>query len=244
MSARSAIRTKPKPRMPPRDGFLGRLLDPIDRLSETVYSVLILLTFTLAYRIILVNQEARLPPSDEYINQLLVAAIGAIVAWGIIDGLVYILMEVFQRGERHRLLNMIHTAETDQQRVEIIAEELDYIMEPITDEHEREQLYLSVLRHLRNAQPRPIRFKREDFTGALGCFVVAVIAVIPSLTPFLLLRNNYELAIRISNVISFGVLFHAGYSWGTYTGASPIRTGLILAAAGALMVAIAIPLGG
>lgn len=207
MSARSAIRTKPKPRTPPRDGFLGRLLDPIDRLSETVYSVLILLTFTLAYRIILINQDVRLPPSAEYINQLLVAAIGAIVAWGIIDGLVYILMEVFQRGERHRLLNMIHTAETDQQRVEIIAEELDYIMEPITDEHEREQLYLSVLRHLRNAQPRPIRFKREDFTGALGCFVVAVIAVIPSLTPFLLLRNNYELAIRISNVISFGVLF-------------------------------------
>lgn len=245
MSARSTIRKRPKPRLPTADGFLGRIIDPIDRLSETIYSVLILLTFTLAYRIIRLGADPIAPPNSiEYSNALLIAALSAIVAWGLIDGLMYMLMEVFQRGERHRLLHMLQTAETERERINVLAEELDYVLEPITDETERRNLYQSMLRHLRTAQPRPIGFKRADFTGALGTLVVAVVAVIPSLIPLIVLRSNYDLAIRISNVISFIVLFHAGYSWGTYTGANPWRTGLMLFAAGVVMVAIAIPLGG
>jgi hypothetical protein len=245
MSSRSVLRNRPKPRIPPRDGFLGRLLDPIDRLSETIYSVLVLLTFTLAYRIIRLGADPMSPPdSVQYSNDLLIAALGAIFAWGVIDGLMYILMEVFQRGERHRLLHLLQGAENDAERVDTLADELDYILEPITDETEREQLYQSMLRHLRTAQPQPIGFKREDFTGALGTLVVAVIAVIPSLIPLVVLRHNYDLAIRVSNVISFIVLFHAGYSWGAYTGVNPWRTGLTLITAGVTMVAVAIPLGG
>jgi hypothetical protein len=245
MSARTAVRNRPKPRVAPRDGFLGRLLDPIDRLSETIYSVLILLTFTLAYRIIRVGAEpVAAPESIRYANDLLIASLGAIVAWGVIDGLMYILMEVFQRGERHRFLHLIQTAADETERVNILADELDYVLEPITDETERQHLYQGMLSHLRRAQPRPIGFRRDDFAGALGTLVVAVIAVIPSLIPLIVLRNNYDLAIRVSNIISFIVLFHAGYTWGTYTGVNPWRTGLILVGAGVVMVAIAIPLGG
>ena len=40
------------------------------------------------------------------------------------------------------------------------------------------------------------------------------------------------------------VLFVVGYQWGKYTGASPWKTGLLLLAVAALMVAIAILLGG
>lgn len=246
MAARTTTaRNRIKPRVPPRDGFLGRLLDPIDRLSETIYSVLILLTFTLAYRIIRVGAEpVPAPDSIRYANELLLASLGAILAWGVIDGLMHILMEIFQRGERHRLLQMIQTAPSDAERIDTLADEFDYVLEPIIDEHERDQLYKGMLAHLRSAQPRPIGFKREDFTGALGTVVVALIAVIPSLIPIVLLRGNYDLAIRISNVISFIVLFQSGFTWGRYTGVNPWRTGLTLVAAGVVMVAIAIPLGG
>lgn len=184
------------------------------------------------------------PDSVQYSNDLLIAALGAIFTWGVIDGLMYILMEVFQRSERHRLLHLLQGAENDAERVDTLADELDYILEPITDETEREQLYQSMLRHLHTAQPQPIGVKREDFTGALGTLVVAVIAVIPSLIPLVVLRHNYDLAIRVSNVISFIVLFHAGYSWGASTGVNPWRTGLTLITAGVTMVAVAIPLGG
>lgn len=242
MAARSPARPRPRSKNP--RGFFGRMLDPIDRLSETIYSVLILLTFTLAFRSILANAapDKAFPP--EYVDELILAAFGAILAWGIIDGLMHALMELFQRGERHRLLSQIQAAASEQEALEVIADELDYVLEPIAGEAERHALYRNVYAQLRMSQPRPVGLKREDFTGAIGCVVVALVAVVPSFLPILLMRDNFDLAIRISNIVSFVVLFGAGYSWGRHTGASPWRTGLLLVAVGALMVAIALPLGG
>lgn len=40
-----------------KESLLGRMLDPIDRLSETIYSVLRLLTCTLAFRIFRLNMN-------------------------------------------------------------------------------------------------------------------------------------------------------------------------------------------
>jgi hypothetical protein len=239
---RARRRTRPQT---PQEGFLSDWLDPIDRLSETIYSILILLTFTLAYRVFRLSTESPpLQPTDEYVLLLLFGALGAIFAWGVIDGIMYALTSLFDRLERRRLAWHIQAAATDSEAVEAIADELDYILEPITGDAQRQVLYEEVLKHLREAEPREIGLKRGDFTGALACVFVAVYSVLPSLVPLVLLRDNYPLAIRLSNVISFIVLFITGYQWGKYTGANPWKTGLILLGVGALLVAVAIILGG
>jgi hypothetical protein len=242
MPARSSFHAKP--RTTPKESLLGRLLDPIDRLSETIYSILILLTFTLAFQIFKFETAPSKPLSVDEIEALFIGALGAILAWGVIDGVMHALMAMFERGERHRLLQHIQAAETDRDGVAVIAEEFDFILEPITAEEERHKLYKSVFEHLREGQPRKIGFKREDFAGAVGCVLVALIAVLPSLAPLVLLRQDPMLALRVSNVISFIVLFAAGYSWGTHTGANPWKTGLLLFFIGAIMVLVAILLGG
>jgi hypothetical protein len=242
MAARSTSRTRLRSGNGP--GFLGQLLDPIDRLAVTIYSVLVMLTFTLAFRIFKLGGDPNQVISVEYVNDLLVASLGATMAWGLIDAVMYVLMEVFQRSERRRLLEEIQAAESEQEGVEALAEELDYVLEPIAGDNQRQILYRAAFKQLRAGQPKPLGLKREDFAGALGCILVSVLAVLPSLAPLLLLRGDYALAIRLSNVVSFAVLFSAGYSWGRYTGASPWKTGLILVVVGALLVAIAIPLGG
>jgi VIT1/CCC1 family predicted Fe2+/Mn2+ transporter len=242
MAARSPSRPRPRHRAPP--GFFGRLLDPIDRLSETIFSLLILLTFTLTYRVALHTADPEVLHSAEYSDGLLLTAFGAILAWGIIDGVMYALIEVFQRGERHRLLRQVQAAESEQDAVAAIADEFDHILEPITGEAERQTLYRNVYAQLLTSRPRPVGFTRDDFTGAVGCVVVAVLAVLPSLAPLAILRDNFDAAIRVSNLVSFAMLFAAGYSWGLHTGSSPWRSGLVLVAVGALMVAVALPLGG
>jgi hypothetical protein len=240
MTAR--VHSRGRRRAKPAAGFLENLLDPIDRLAETIYSILILLTFTLAFRIF------KLDPGDavtsEYVNELLLAALLATVAWGIIDGIVYVLTEVLERGERRRILWHIQSAETAEEAATAVADEFDYILEPITGEEQRASLYHDVLDHLRDSEAQPVKLKRDDFIGALACVLVAIIAVLPSLIPFVLIRNDPALAIRVSNVVSFGVLFYAGYEWGKYTGTSRIKTGLVLVGVGMLLVAIAIPFGG
>lgn len=231
-------------RVPQEGGFLSNLIDPIDRLSESVFSIIILLLFTLAFRIILLSEDAEQALSPKTMNDLLLGALGAVLAWGFIDGVMYALLSLFERGERHRMLKNIQAAATEEEAVEVIGDELDYILEPITDERVRQSLYQSILVHLRDSQPRRIGFTREDFSGILGHVLVAFIAVLPSLTPLLLLRHNPDLAIRVSNLVSLIILFIVGYQWGKYTGANPWRTGLLLMAVALSMVLIAIPLGG
>lgn len=244
MTARHSRGRRTRPQKP-QEGFLSGLLDPIDRLSETIYSILILLTFTLAFRVFkLATEPPPLQTTDEYVLELLFAALGAIFAWGVIDGIMYVLTSLFDRLERRRLAWHIQAAATYSEAVEAIADELDFILEPITGNAQRQALYQDVLEHLREAEPREVGLKWEDFTGALACVFVALYSVLPSLVPFVLFRDNYLLAIRLSNVISFIVLFVAGYQWGKYTGANPWKTGLILLGVGALIVAVAILVGG
>ena len=53
------------------ESFVAKLLDPVDRLVEAIYSVLIVLTFTLAYR--LAEKNAALGPqaAANEVSQLL-----------------------------------------------------------------------------------------------------------------------------------------------------------------------------
>ena len=242
MSVRTSARNRH--RGTPKESFLSRLLDPIDRLSETIFSILILLTFTLAFRIIKLGSDPTQAIPNTYINELLIGAAGATLAWGIIDGIMYALMSMFERGERHRLLRQLKDASTEEEGIQVVADELDHILEPITGEQQRRLLYQDVLEHLRDGQAQPVRLTREDIAGGFGSVLVAVIAVLPSFVPFLLFYNNPAFAIRASNVVSFFVLFVSGYQWGKYTGSNPWGTGLLLASIAAVMVLIAIPLGG
>lgn len=68
--------TRHRPRATPKESFLGRLLDPIDRLSESIFSILILLTFTLAFRIIKLGADPTQPIPSTYVNELLIGAAG------------------------------------------------------------------------------------------------------------------------------------------------------------------------
>ena len=239
MSAR--IHSRTRRRQKPRQGFLAHLLDPIDTLSEVIFSVLILLTFTLAFRIFMLDGR---PVDNDYVNDLIWAALGATVAWGIIDGIMYALFEVLGRSERHRLLWHLQAAHTPDEALTAVADEFDYILEPITGESQRQMLYQDILDHLHDSQPRPVGLKREDLTGGLASVLVAVLAVTPSFLPLFIFRHDYALAIRLSNVVSFIVLFAAGYEWGRYTGMRSWKTGLLVTGVGALLVAVAIPLGG
>ena len=110
MASRSTIRIKHTPL--PEDSFLGNFLDPLDRLSETLFALMIMLSFTLAIRFSLLESGSHAPVSPEYVNKLVIMMLTAIVGWGTIDGILYALLSVFDRGEKQRLFVRIQTAAT------------------------------------------------------------------------------------------------------------------------------------
>ena len=238
MASRSTIRIKP--RRLPEDSFLGNFLDPIDRLSETLFALMIMLSITLAIRISLLADGAQAPVSADYGDRLVLTMLMVIAGWGAIDGVMYALLSVFDRGEKQRLLVSIQTAATPDEGIEAIAEKLDPILEPITGAAQRQMLYEDVLAHLSDSRPKPVRIRRDDLIGAVGCVLVAVIAVLPSLAPLVLLRGDFMLALRLSNLVSFGMLFAAGWGYGHYSRMNPWKTGLAMLAVGGILGAIAV----
>jgi hypothetical protein len=96
-------------------GFLESLIDPIDWLSETTFSILIFLTFTLAFWLIGLSGVPKQYILPAEVNELLIGALGAVVAWGLIDGIMYALFSVFEQGDRRRLLDDVQAARLNEE---------------------------------------------------------------------------------------------------------------------------------
>ena len=229
----------------PRKGFLARVLNPVDRLVQAIYSILIVLSFTLAAQALYAEGAFSQASSEvNWVRQLLVATFGCALAWGLIDGVMYILSSHFERDQEQRLLQMLRDAKSAGVGRELIAEEVEQSYAAFAELPGRQALYDAMYHELRNVEPERTHLQREDFSGALGVVVVAVGTALPLLVPLALLQGEPWLAVRLSNLIACAMLFWLGYSWATYSGGRPIFTGLLLLIVGLGMVAIAIPLGG
>lgn len=247
-STKTTLRRAPRRPPPPAENWVERLvarfMAPIDALTAAIYSILIVLSFTLAFSVIKRWQGYNQPIPEDFSTELFYAVLGAAVAWALIDGLMLALLSMLERSEKHRFLQALQAANSDEEAVEVIADEFDFVLEPVASETKRQRLYADVLEHLRDSQPRPVGFQREDFVEALGTALVAMAAAAPSIVPLWLLRDDPLAALRGANIVSFVMLFILGYRWGVYTGANRWKIGLLLPAFGLALLAIAIPLGG
>jgi hypothetical protein len=224
--------------------LLARWIEPVDMLAEAIYSVLIVMTFTMAF-----NAFGGGSPVDEAfdrvrVSQLLGAALGCAFAWGLIDGVMYILTSLFERAEEHRLARAVQAAAGGEQAFALISAELDPRLARITSDEERRSLYSAIGQRIAGLTIAPARITGDDLLGALATVLVAVLAALPATIPFLFINQDPYLALRVSNAISVFMLFWLGWRWGRYLGSHPLWTGLSLAALGVVMVLVAIPLGG
>ena len=70
--------------------FVHRYLDPGERLGEILFGLIMVLTFTSTARATLGEEGSA--------RELLVAALGCNIAWGIIDGGMFIMSAMLERG--------------------------------------------------------------------------------------------------------------------------------------------------
>jgi len=145
------------------------------------------------------------------------------------------------RGQDILMVRAVRQAGDPQAAREIIAATLPPLLAshlPNTD--------LEVIRQRLTQLPEPpahAGLAREDWVGALGVFLLVFLSTLPVVVPFALITEA-RLALRISNGVAIAMLFLAGYELGYYTGYRPWKMGLFLVLIGAIMVGIAIGLGG
>ena len=214
--------------------FLRRHLDPVDMLAEILFGLIMALGFTGAVRLGLEAADSR---------ALFISILGCNFAWAIVDGVVYALSQLFERGRQARVARDVLDAPDEEEALRRIAEELEGPLIDLTAPEERRQLYLWVVERVRRSHARPARLRREDLFGALGVASIIVLATLPMLLPFLLVEPA-GVAIRVSNAIGLTELWLLGMLWARWVGQSPWRVAGGLTAVGVALVGVTIALGG
>lgn len=214
-----------------------KYLEPGESLAEVLFGLIMTLTFTLGAGLLVEQGE------PAAVQELLIATVGCNIAWGIIDGMLYISGQIFERARMKRLGQMIRSADTEQAAAAVVEEELEDLVGTTVDEAERAELYQRMARHVRASAPRPLTIERADLYGAFASFWLVFFASVPAALPFLFI-DDAKIALRVSNGILICLLFVTGYRWAHHTALRPWRTGLVFMTAGAALVVMAIALGG
>jgi VIT1/CCC1 family predicted Fe2+/Mn2+ transporter len=206
-------------------------------MGEILFGLIMTLTFTLAAGIV-IQEEGRAGA-----REMLIGILGCNLAWGIIDGVLYVLGQVFERGRVRRIgVNLRQATSVEGARL-MVADEFDESLAPVTDEPVRQRLYQSIVEHVRSTPVMPNRVRREDLLGGLAAGWLVFACSFPAVLPFLFL-DDPRLALRVSNAILLGLLFFVGWRAARHTLAKPWIAGVVFLLVGVVLVAVAIPLGG
>jgi hypothetical protein len=222
-----------------RPGPLLRLIESIDpgeRLGEILFGLIMVLSFTL-------GASVELAGDREATRELLIAALGCNVAWGVIDAALCLMSRLSERGRVHRLVKSIQTATSREQALSMVAQELEERIPAIVGPQLRAALDEEVLERLRETKVERTRVGVDDMRAGFAVFLLVFLTALPAVVPFLVLRDA-QIALRASNVVLIGLLFVSGWYWAGYTGASRWRTGLFMMLLGVVLVVVAIALGG
>ena len=220
-----------------RNSFVSRHLDPGSHMGEILFGLIMTLTFTLAAGIV-IQEEGR-----EGAREMLIGILGCNLAWGIIDGVLYVLGQLFERGRIRRIGLHVRQATSDDEARRMVADELDETLLPMADEQARRSLYDAIVDRVRRTPAAPNPVRREDVMGGLAAGWLVFACSFPAVLPFLFLGDPH-LALRVSNVILIALLFFVGWRAALHTLAKPWLAGVAFMLIGVLLVALAIPLGG
>jgi hypothetical protein len=210
-----------------------RVLDPIDRTSEVLFGLFMVLTFTGTLSVASAGRED--------VKLMLVAAIGCNIAWGFVDGVMYVLRNLVVRARESLLAEAVRVAKRPEDAHQLLATQIGPLAAGLgAPGLERARQWVVAQPTLRTGRAR---LTADDLKGAVGVFVLVFASTFPVVLPFVFMAD-LQAAMRVSAAIAITMLFFCGYGWGRYGGLSPWRSGLVMVVLGIAVEAIVIALGG
>ncbi|CAE6762705.1 hypothetical protein [Paraburkholderia domus] len=209
-----------------------RLLDPIDRISEILFGLIMAVTIIGSLSIATAGQTQ--------VRTVTLSALGCNLAWGLVDAVMYLMRTATERTH-NRLIARQACGADPETACRLIGRSLPAHVARVSGPEEIEGMRRRLLTLEFDGQPV---LHARDFLEACGVFFLVVIATFPVVLPFLL-TTNVMLAMRLSRIITLGMLFFTGMKLGQYAGyAKPARTGFAMALLGAALIAAVMALGG
>jgi hypothetical protein len=209
------------------------LLDPMERISEILFGLIMVLTLTCSFSI--AEADRRL------VHDMLLAAVGCNFAWGAIDAVFYLLARFSEQGRGILALQALRKATDPSKAQAVIAAALPPLLTSSLTPTEFGLLHHR-LKQLPEIPAHP-QLKKSDWLAGAGVFLLVFLSTFPVVIPFLLV-GDAKLPLRVSNGIAILMLFITGFAFGRHAGRSPWKTGVAMVILGCALVGIAIGLGG
>jgi len=208
-----------------------RVLDPGNRLVEALCGLIIVLTFTLTANVSL----------RENVHSMLVATLGCALAWGIVDGIMYLMTNLSDRRTGISAYKAARKTNEPAEAEAIISDALPASLAAALEPGDFERMWRR-LKELPEPPEGP-RLTKRDWLGATGVALLVFASTLPVAAPFALLKDP-QTARRMSNVVAVAMLFIMGYWYGRCVAYRPVRLGLAMVLFGGALVAVTVALGG
>jgi hypothetical protein len=211
----------------------ARVLDPVERVSEVIFGLLMAMTFIGSLSVATAGSEA--------VHTMMITAFGCNLAWGLADAVMYLVHIATERTRNRRLIALLRGGMDAAAGQAIVADALPRGVAAAAGPEGLEVLRRRLV-EATALQVRPT-IDRDDIKGAIGVFLLVVLATFPVVLPFMLIDQT-ALAVRVSNVVALGMLFLAGATLARYAGGSIWRGGAVMAITGVLLMVAIMALGG
>lgn len=210
-----------------------RILDPLDRSLEVLFGVIVVLTFTGTISITSGGEAST--------KTVLWAAIGCNLAWGIVDGVMYLIASFTERARGLATLAALRATGDRNTAQRLVLDALPPIFASALAPSDTD-----ALRQRLAALPDVsalVSLNRTDFAGAAAVCALVFASTLPVAMPFFVI-DRLHLAMLVSNAIAIATLFATGWSLGRHAGRSAWQSGLGMVVVGVVLVSVTMALGG
>jgi len=210
-----------------------RVLEPVERIAEVLFGLIMVLTFTGSLSVAEAGRDD--------VRTMLIGALGCNLAWGIIDGVLYLMGCLAEQGRNLITYQAVRREAEPAKAQRLIAGALPPLIASVLQPAE-----LETMRQRLQQLPEPpsrARLGMSDGKGAVGVFLLVFLSTLPVAVPFAFIPSAMT-AMRVSNAVAILMLFFAGAAYGRCVGRSPWGFGISMVVLGILLVALTMALGG
>jgi hypothetical protein len=208
-------------------------LDPIDRISEALFGLIMVLTFT--------GSLSAAEAGRSEVRTMLIGSLGCNLAWGLIDAIFYLIALLGERSEGIGAMEAVRATTDAETARRAIADALPPFLASLMPATALDAVGKKI-RELPDPAAHP-HLARADWLAAFGCFLWVFLCTFPVIIPFVFMQDALR-AMRVSNGIAIALLFLCGFAFGHVARKNPWLTGLVMVVVGATLVGITIALGG
>lgn len=209
------------------------VLSPVDRYSEIIFGLIMALSFTCSLSVAQAGQAE--------VRTMLLAALGCNTAWGIVDGLMYLLDNLTERGRGLALMRRLRAASGPEAADETVRTALPSVLAEVLQPGDVDVIRTRLT--TTTGLDGRLRLTLDDFRGAVGVSLLVIASTLPVSVPFLFI-DDPALALRVSNGVAVAMLFLIGWQQGRYAGVRPLTMAGAMVAIGVVCVGLTVALGG